>query len=67
MTFIDAMEIVITLAEDNALDENAPEVSSNPTLVEAAQGQKEALQRIRRFHEDAKVAAAKFACVSSRN
>lgn len=53
MNFIEAMEIVITLAEENALDENDPEVKATPALLEAAQAQKEAIERVRTFHNDA--------------
>ncbi len=52
MRFIDAMEIVIRLAEENSLDENDPEVKEHEALIEAAKAQKEALQKVRAFHND---------------
>lgn len=52
MIFPDAMEIILALAEENALDENDPEVKDNPALLEAAQAQKAAIAKVRKFHED---------------
>lgn len=51
MRFIEAMEIVLTMAESTSLNENDPVVRRNGPLLEAAQAQKEALQMVRTFHD----------------
>lgn len=52
MNFIEAMEIVLTMAECTALDENDPVVRRSAPLLEAAKAQKEALHKVRTFHND---------------
>lgn len=49
MRLKDALEIVLLLAQDCALDENALEVKMQANLLEAAQAQKAAIKMIKAF------------------
>ncbi len=51
MQLKDALEIVLHLAEDVALDPSDPEVKLVPAALEAARAQKEAIQCVRELIE----------------
>lgn len=55
MELKDALEIVLTLAEDNAFDAKVNETNAPPALVEAATAQQEALAIVRKHLEVVKL------------